>query len=63
MSNQKLMLKECIKNGFFTCPSCKSEWTPPPNIENEGEEKTQILCEYGCNFIFLEDYIKLNKDE
>ena len=43
-------------DGFFKCPSCKESWVPYPIIENIGEEKTQVYCNYGCGFIFLEDY-------
>tara|TARA_R100000734_G_C3283573_1_gene76715 strand:+ start:375 stop:569 length:195 start_codon:yes stop_codon:yes gene_type:complete len=60
--NQKMMLNSCIKNDFFTCPSCKSEWTPPPLIENEGEEETLIYCYYGCGYLLLENYINQNND-
>jgi len=52
-----LVLNSCIENGFFKCPSCKESWTPEPLIENEGEDKTQVYCLYGCGYIFLEDYI------
>ena len=57
MNNQMLVLNSCIENGFFKCPSCKESWTPEPLIENEGEDKTQVYCLYGCGYIFLEDYI------
>tara|TARA_R110001599_G_scaffold26931_9_gene94882 strand:- start:76 stop:294 length:219 start_codon:yes stop_codon:yes gene_type:complete len=56
MDNQMLVLNSCIEY-IFTCPSCKESWTPAPLIENEGEDKTQIHCLYGCGYIFLEDYI------
>jgi len=42
---------------FFRCPSCQANSFGIPMITNEGEDNTQILCKYGCGFIFLEDYI------
>jgi len=58
---QNEVVESCTENGFFKCPSCKESWTPSPPIENEGEEKTQILCLYGCGYIFLEDYKNMEK--
>jgi hypothetical protein len=58
MDNQNEILNNCVNDkGFFKCPSCKESWTPPPPIENVGENETQIYCGYGCGFIFLEDYL------
>ena len=57
MSLQDESLKKCIdKHGFFVCPSCGEGWYPSPKIENEGDEETQVFCNYGCDFIILEDY-------
>ena len=63
MNLQSENLKNCIdKHGFFVCPSCKEGWFPTPEIENEGENKTQIYCGYNCGYIFLEDY-NLSKNQ
>ncbi|MHA2216853.1 MAG: hypothetical protein ACXACY_12985 [Candidatus Hodarchaeales archaeon] len=56
MEKQNEVLNSFVKDGFFQCPSCKSKWTPTPQIENKGEDETQIYCLYGCGFIFLDDY-------
>lgn len=42
-------------NGWneFNCPSCSTE-QPIPQIENPGEEQTQVHCNYGCGYIFLD---------
>jgi hypothetical protein len=62
MDNQNEILNNCIKdNGDFQCPSCKTSWWPEPEIENLGEDKTQIYCLYGCGYIFLEDYKSVTK--
>jgi uncharacterized protein YutD len=42
--------------GLFTCPCCKTQSSQYPDIENKGEDKTQIFCNYGCGYIFLEDH-------
>lgn len=61
MKKQNELLNSFEKDGFFQCPSCKESWTPFPQIENKGEEETQIYCLYGCGFIFLDNY-KTKKD-
>ena len=54
---QKETLKKHQDNFDFICPNCKSESNKhQTEIENPGEEKTQVYCNYGCGYIFLEDY-------
>lgn len=48
-------------NGGDTCPSCKSNGGQFLDIENPGESWTQVHCAYGCGFLNLDDYIKINK--
>jgi hypothetical protein len=56
---QLRILNLTYKGGLHTCPSCKVSYFAFKDIENKGENKTQIYCNYGCGYIFLEDYINL----
>ena len=48
-----------LNNWDWICPSCYEEYSNVPLIENEEdtENLTQIHCEYGCGYIFIEDHI------
>lgn len=57
MLNKKEQLKTIDKHttgagifAEFTCPSCSTS-QPVPQIENEGENWTQVHCKYGCGYI------------
>lgn len=41
----------------YVYPCCGVEVLGTPIIENAGEELTQIRCQYGCGFIYIENYI------
>ena len=51
--NQNEIIDSHIKGGCFRCPQCKIEWYGRPRIENEGEESTQVYCNYGCGYMFI----------
>lgn len=56
---QEKELNKHIEDGWFTCPSCNTEYNDMyVQIENPGEEDTQISCVYGCGYLILEDYRK-----
>jgi hypothetical protein len=59
MSKEQDALSQCVKDGLYQCPSCKSQTIRQPSITNEEDEddKTQVYCPYGCGYIYLEDYI------
>lgn len=44
-------LESCYDGLIFLCPSCKSSGGQKPNIENPGEEYTQIYCAYCEGYI------------
>ena len=63
---QKATLKRCIQeDGLFRFPCCQVEIVSmnapvienPNNEEPYAEDKTQIMCQYGCGYIFIEDYL------
>ena len=54
---QKETRKYFYDNGF-KFPCCNTEITHIPDIENKGEENTQIYCPYCRMYIFLDDYKK-----
>lgn len=58
---QEKVLNTFYTNGGWKYPCCKSEVGYSPNIENPGENKTQIYCVYCRQYIFLEDYINFKK--
>jgi len=46
----------------FDCPCCRVK-QQIPQIQNLGEEKTQVKCVYGCGYLFLEDFASLKDRE
>ena len=53
---QKSSLARCYTNIGFKFPCCGVEIIDrSPQIENPGEDKTQIFCLYGCGYVFIED--------
>lgn len=44
------------ESNYFKCPSCFSVWIGTPLIWNPGEDKTQIFCNYGCGYLYIEDF-------
>ena len=53
---QTKTLAEANSSGQFVCPNCASSGGQNPQIENPGEDRTQIYCNYGCGYIYLEDF-------
>lgn len=46
----------------FDCPCCRVKQRIP-QIENKGEQRTQVRCVYGCGYLFLEDFASLRDRE
>ena len=62
MSERQEEVVDSFMTGIiFTCPSCGEGVVGFPMVENPGEDNTQIYCDYGCGYIFLEEF--LNKKQ
>lgn len=48
---QKEDIEKCYINGGWTYPCCKSEVAYEANIENPGENWTQIYCPYCSSYL------------
>lgn len=57
-TNEQLIAQDKVQ--FYlqsTCPKCKTNSSQYLEIENPGEDKTQVYCSYDCGYIYIEDYL------
>ena len=57
MRERTLIMPEMKIYERYVMPCCGNETKDTPIIENAGEDLTQIVCRFGCGFIYVENWL------